>query len=108
MTTQLGFSFTQLEQLKALLAEERQQTKALLAEERQHNDRQREKQTALLKQYTQQETAKLKRSLIRLIGKTKNELQQSIATLATHSPTRKEFEKLKVKVDYYHPDSSLI
>lgn len=49
-------------------------------------------------------TDKQNKKLIRLIHKVKNELQQNIATLAIHSPTRKEFEDLKNKVDLHHPN----
>ena len=102
-----GFTLFQLKQLKTLFTQQRRYTDKKFAEQQTYTDKKfSEQQTYTDKKFTEAKlyTDKQFRKLIRLINKTKNELQQSIATLAIHSPTRKEFDALKERMNYSHPE----
>ena len=90
-----GFTQSQLEQLQALFGDSKAYTSKKLSNQKKYTD----KRFAEQKEFVDKQFGKL----TRLINKTRNELQQNIATLAIHSPTRTEFDDLKDRVDFHHP-----
>ena len=113
-----GFTQSQLEQLQALFSKSKVYTSKGLSNQKKYTDKKfleqrkyADKRFAEQRKYADKRFAEQKEfvdkqfgKLTRLINKTRNELQQNIATLAIHSPTRTEFDNLKDRVDFYHPE----